>query len=255
MKNIHATGLLLLLMIFLNGCATSGPWYEDWRNCAIAGATAGGAAGSTNDRDDAAAGAVGGAIIGGLICAMNTKTTPQPEPAPMDSDGDGVYDKNDQCPGTPRGIKVDNKGCELDSDRDGVVDSKDQCPNTARGVQVDVFGCHKDEAIVLKGVNFEFNSDKLTNTSKSILDTIASILAKNTGIKVMIGGHTDSRGNDSYNQSLSKKRADAVRAYLTSMGINASRLSTRGFGETRPIASNDTENGRAINRRVELSIQ
>ena len=218
MRNIHTTGLLLLLMVFLNGCATSGPWYEDWRNCAIAGAAAGGAAGSKDE-------AVGGAFIGGLICAMNTKTSTKPKPAPMDSDGDGV------------------------------VDTKDQCPGTAQGMQVDVFGCHKDEAIVLKGVNFEFNSDKLTNTSTSILDTIASILAKNTNIKVMIGGHTDSKGNDNYNQSLSKKRADAVRGYLVSAGINASRLSTRGFGETRPVASNDTEDGRAINRRVELSIQ
>lgn len=255
MKNIRATGLLLLLMIFLNGCATSGPWYKDWRNCAIAGATAGGAAGSTNDSDDAVAGAVGGAIIGGLICAMNTKSTPKPKPGPMDSDGDGIYDQNDQCPGTPIGIKVDNKGCELDSDGDGVVDTKDQCPGTKRGMQVDVFGCHKDEAIVLKGVNFEFNSDKLTNTSTSILNTVASILAKNTDIKVTIGGHTDSKGNDNYNQRLSKKRADAVRGYLISVGINASRLSTKGFGETRPVASNDTEGGRAINRRVELSIQ
>jgi len=170
-----------------------------------------------------------------------------------DSDGDGVVDSKDKCPGTPRGAKVDRNGCELDSDGDGVVDSKDRCPGTPAGVKVDYKGCA--EPVVLKGVNFENNSAVLTAKAKSVLKDVANSLKKRPDVKVTIAGHTDSRGSAAYNKMLSQRRADSVRRHLASMGVKASNLKSKGFGEEQPIATNDTAAGRAENRRVELRMQ
>ncbi len=168
----------------------------------------------------------------------------------LDSDGDGVADSKDKCPGTPAGIKVDSNGCELDSDGDGVVDSKDHCPGTPAGVKVDMHGC--PEAVVLEGVNFKHDSAKLTDSAKTVLDGVAETLRARPDMHVTIVGHTDSQGTDAYNMGLSQRRAESVRAYLVSKGVNASNLSARGDGESKPIADNKTAEGRAKNRRVEL---
>lgn len=138
-----------------------------------------------------------------------------------------------------------------DSDGDGVIDSKDRCPGTAKGITVDPNGC---EVIILKGVNFETNSAKLTSSSLSILDSAVVALKKRGDIKVEVAGHTDSQGAAAYNQSLSSARADAVRTYLINKGVSAGNLSARGYGENEPVASNGTAAGRAANRRVELRI-
>lgn len=181
--------------------------------------------------------------------------------APADTDGDGVVDTLDQCPGTPAGEKVDERGCTLpvpvgnpDLDGDGVLNAADQCPDTPTGFKVDGVGCMVEQTVALQSVNFEFGSDALTAEAKAILDGIAKSLAAQTAVKVQVSGHTDSLGPQSYNLTLSQKRAKSVIGYLGSVGVDAARLSADGEGEFAPVASNDTEEGRAKNRRVEFKI-
>jgi OmpA-OmpF porin, OOP family len=171
----------------------------------------------------------------------------------LDSDGDGVVDSRDQCPGTPAGAKVDAKGCELDSDGDGVVDSADKCPGTPAGATVDAKGCAL--GIVLKNVNFETNSGNLTADSRTTLDQVAASIKARGDIKsIEVIGHTDSMGAAAYNQQLSEKRAKAVADYLVGQGVSSGILSAKGMGESQPIADNRTAAGRAENRRVELKL-
>jgi len=181
--------------------------------------------------------------------------------APADTDGDGVVDTLDQCPATPAGDKVDERGCTVvvpagnpDLDGDGVLNTADQCPDTPTGFKVDGVGCMVEQTVALQSVNFEFGSDALTAEAKAILDGIAKSLAAQTAVKVQVTGHTDSLGPQSYNLTLSQKRAKSVVTYLTSVGVDAARLTSEGEGEFAPIASNDTEEGRAKNRRVEFKI-
>lgn len=169
-----------------------------------------------------------------------------------DSDNDGVADSRDRCPGTPAGAKVDQYGCELDSDSDGVVDSMDKCPNTAKGIPVDASGCELAREFKLEGVNFEFDSAKLTTDSIATLDEAVKTLKRNADDKIEIAGHTDSQGSDQYNLGLSKRRAQAVADYLIAHGANASNLTVKGYGESKPVADNGSKAGRAANRRVEL---
>jgi OOP family OmpA-OmpF porin len=168
-----------------------------------------------------------------------------------DDDGDGVPNSKDQCPGTPAGATVDAKGC-ADTDGDGVYDYRDQCPNTAPGVAVDNRGCDLAAEYRLEGVNFEFDSARLTSEAKARLDSDVQILLRHSDLKVEIAGHTDSVGAASYNESLSLRRAESVRDYLVGKGAKAANLTVRGYGESNPVASNDTEAGRAQNRRVEF---
>tara|TARA_B100000700_G_scaffold295203_1_gene357910 strand:+ start:15346 stop:16206 length:861 start_codon:yes stop_codon:yes gene_type:complete len=277
------TGLLLgsALVIGLSGCASSASqssgsmanddaWYQSPFVCAVAGGLIGGGIGyassSESDEDKGAAiGSTAGATIGGMLCANPKPAEPQcptfggtvpagvatnSEGCPLDSDGDGVYDYRDQCPGTPTGVEVDAKGCPLDSDADGVPDYMDQCPDTPAGAKVNALGCEAD--LVLEDVNFEFDSAKLTMGAESILSDVAEKLAANPEARVRLEGHTDSIGSDSYNKELSQRRADSVKAFLASEGIDADRMNAVGYGEEQPVATNDTEAGRAQNRRVEL---
>jgi outer membrane protein OmpA-like peptidoglycan-associated protein len=110
------------------------------------------------------------------------------------------------------------------------------------------------EVVVLKGVNFAFNSAELTLNSREILDQWVAKLKADPTIKVQVAGHTDSVGSDAYNQDLSERRAQSVVNYFVSKGVGADRLKAVGYGKTKPIASNATEEGRAENRRVELHI-
>lgn len=172
--------------------------------------------------------------------------------APSDRDGDGVADDNDDCPNTPRGASVDSRGCELDSDGDGVKDSADRCPGTAAGTPVNNQGCELEETFTLVGVGFEFDSAQLTADARAKLDEDVRILLRHPELVVELAGHTDSRGSESYNQTLSEERANAVRSYLISRGADGSKITARGYGESQPAASNETEAGRSENRRVEL---
>ena len=178
------------------------------------------------------------------------------EGCPLDSDEDGVYDYKDQCPNTPKGVKVDTVGCPLDTDKDGVPDHKDQCPNTIPGVAVDAVGCPLEKKHDLeqlkKGINFEFNSSKLTKNSYPTLDAIADLMKEFTEANLEVQGHTDIVGTEDYNQRLSEDRAHTVTDYLISKGIAKDRLRAVGFGTRRPLADNETDEGRAKNRRVEL---
>lgn len=201
-----------------------------------------------------------------------------------DTDGDGVADKDDKCPDTKKGVKVDSRGCPMDKDNDGVMDSEDRCPDVA-GV-VALKGCPDSDGdgvadiddrcpkvkgtIANKGcpemaktdvtrityigskIFFENNSDKLKVASLSQLDELAKILTRNDGANLTIEGHTDSNGSDEFNRNLSQKRTESVKAYLIKKGIDASRLTGVGMGESKPIADNKTALGRAKNRRVEL---
>ncbi len=192
-----------------------------------------------------------------------------------DSDGDGVPDLFDKCPDTPRGVVVDEDGCPLDSDGDGIPDYLDECPNTPPGLAVlpdgcalegdcrrprpgeavDERGCAVDRNFVLRGVKFEFDSAILTPEAKAILDRVSETLRAYPNIKVELGGHTDSIGSASYNLGLSERRSIAVKDYLGSKRIPADRMIPVGYGVSRPIADNSTEEGREENRRVELSVR
>jgi len=191
-----------------------------------------------------------------------------------DADGDGVPDELDKCAGTPPGVKVGPDGCPLDSDGDGIPDYLDECPHSPAGAkvlpngcalkgdcrrprpgeQVDAKGCAVEQSFILKGVNFEFDSDRLTAQAKLILNQVATTLQSYADVNVEVEGHTDNIGSDSYNLGLSERRANAVKAYLTDHGIAAKRMRPVGYGETRPIASNESESGRDENRRVELRV-
>ena len=173
-----------------------------------------------------------------------------------DTDGDGVANSKDRCPNTPRGTKVDQYGCKTigDADGDGVLDNRDRCPNTAKGARVDVNGCEFKEEIRLPGVTFETNSARLTSQSLSVLNDAAETLKRNSDVRVEAQGHTDSQGAAAYNLSLSQRRAEAVRDYLVTRGAAAGNITAKGYGETAPIAGNDTAAGRAQNRRVTLKV-
>ena len=110
------------------------------------------------------------------------------------------------------------------------------------------------EKIILRGVNFDFDKDEIRSGDAVILDEAAGMLA-GAEARVRIEGHTDSTGPEAYNQGLSERRANSVRSYLVSHGVDASRLTTVGYGESRPISDNATREGRALNRRVELQVE
>ncbi len=201
-----------------------------------------------------------------------------------DGDGDGVANRADRCPGTPRGVVVDERGCPLDGDGDGVPDYLDQCQNSAAGSAVNAVGCNDDgdgdgvanaqdqcpntpagqrvmsngcaaeQLLVLEGMSFENNSATLTAEGQAACARAAKSLRKNPGFAVEVQGHTDSAGAEDYNQRLSQQRAEAVVACLVEAGVNGSRLQAKGYGESQPLADNDSAEGRARNRRVALKV-
>lgn len=141
-----------------------------------------------------------------------------------------------------------------DLDGDGVTNESDHCPDTPAATKVDEKGCKLEEVIILKGVVFASNSDKLIGDSRTILDEVAKTLLRYPDQAVEIAGYTDSQGAAAYNQQLSSRRASSVRKYLIAGGVNGEQLTARGYGEESPIADNETTEGRAKNRRVELHL-
>jgi OOP family OmpA-OmpF porin len=141
-----------------------------------------------------------------------------------------------------------------DLDGDGVPNERDKCPNTRPGAVVDLDGCEVEAVIELEGVYFDFDKATIKPEGMAVLDQAAALLQKHERVVVEVAGHTDSVGSDAYNQGLSERRANAVKDYLTSKGVTATRLTARGYGEAQPVASNDTDEGRAENRRVELIV-
>ena len=166
-----------------------------------------------------------------------------------DTDGDGVPDSRDKCPGTPKGVKVDEDGCPLDTDGDGVYDYMDECPGTPKGAKVDKRGCW-----TLENLHFDYDKYEIKKVDYRQLDEAVVVLKKNPGLKICIDGHTDFRGSNEYNQTLSENRAGAVKSYFMQQGISADRLKAKGYGETKPVKPNDSEENMALNRRVELTV-
>jgi len=177
-----------------------------------------------------------------------------------DTDGDGIPDKTDKCPqvkGIPR-----LQGCPLpDRDKDGVIDSLDKCPDLPgfpenEGCPVIQQDLRKKIELAAKNVFFETDRYTLLPASFNPLDEVAAILQQKPYLKLDIAGHTDNSGTPEKNQVLSEQRARAVLEYLTDKrGIAKERLSAAGYGSTRPLTSNDTPEGRAINRRVEFKLR
>jgi len=156
----------------------------------------------------------------GMAPTPTVTPTPAPTPAPVgptDSDGDKVSDDMDKCPGTPPGAKVDERGCWV------------------------------------LYINFDFDKSVVKPEFYGALDEVVQILNDNPSVVLEVEGHTDSIGTNAYNQKLSERRASAVKNYLVKKGIGSDRLSAVGYGEERPIADNATKEGRAKNRRVELT--
>jgi len=175
-----------------------------------------------------------------------------------DADGDGVADQLDECP-NEAGPK-ENKGCPWpDRDGDGVLDKDDQCPDVAGTVANN--GCPEVTAEAIATLNeysktvlFDLAKATIRPESAEALNAIADIMKEYPETVFHIGGHTDSQGSDEYNLKLSKERAASVREFLVTKGIPANRLTSEGYGESRPIASNNTASGRQDNRRVEISL-
>jgi OOP family OmpA-OmpF porin len=146
--------------------------------------------------------------------------------------------------------------CSLDDDGDGVNNCLDKCPDTIKSLAVDAAGCPIPEIIRLK-VNFDFDkSDIKPQYHQELADFAAYMKQQQSFTMVEIAGHTDSMGSDEYNQKLSERRAKAVRDYLvTNFGLDGKLFSAVGYGESKPVASNDTEAGRAENRRMEAELK
>lgn len=175
-----------------------------------------------------------------------------------DTDGDGVPDPEDECP-NEAGPK-ENKGCPFeDRDGDGVLDKDDECPDTPGTVANN--GCPEPTAEAISELNeysktvlFDTNKSTIKPQSEEALKAIADIMEEYSNTIFHIEGHTDSVGADAYNLKLSKERAASVREWLVSNGVPSNRLTSEGYGETRPIDNNNTAAGRQNNRRVEISL-
>jgi OOP family OmpA-OmpF porin len=137
----------------------------------------------------------------------------------------------------------------VDEDHDGVEDGIDQCLGTPHEAHVNEVGCW-----VLESYAFEKKEWELIESQFPSLDEVAEVLKMNPELRIRIDGHTDSVGTEEFNQTLSENRAGAVRDYLVSVGIDAERLETRGFGLSSPVASNDTPEGKASNRRCQMTV-
>ena len=174
-----------------------------------------------------------------------------------DNDKDNVPDSADRCRNEAEDMDgfEDTDGCaEIDNDGDSIPDNTDKCPNHV-GLPENQ-GCPKTAEIrgklILSGVNFTSGKAVLTRNSFTVLDHVIESLREWPEIRLEIQGHTDDRGDDNFNLQLSQRRADAVREYFISKGIDASRLTAVGYGEQRPVADNTTKKGRVENRRVEI---
>jgi outer membrane protein OmpA-like peptidoglycan-associated protein len=188
----------------------------------------------------------------------NTPGLPEFNGCP-DTDGDGVPDPQDNCPNTPG--PAANNGCPWpDRDGDGVPDKDDLCPDVVGTVANN--GCPEVTEAVIKALNsyaktilFDTGKATIKPKSEAVLQDIVNIMKEYQNANFLIEGHTDSVGSEESNMTLSDQRASSVMSYLIENGISSNRLSSQGFGESKPIDSNKTREGRANNRRVEISLK
>ena len=287
MKRIFHLGITVGV-VALSGCAIAPNTGSEtdleslW--CLVGGNLLGSALAVATDNDDERS-VVVGSIVGGAIGYFACKDDAKP-PMFGDADGDGVNDNLDQCPNTPQGAAVNQNGCPadsdgdgvfngldqcaetpinaavnaigcpLDTDNDGVIDGIDQCPGTPQSTQVDNRGCPQvqERLIRLQGVNFGFDQAQLDDGNITILNEGARVLRENDRVRVEIQGHTDDIGSAQYNQTLSEQRAKFVVNYMVNAGIDASRMEAKGYGATMPIVPNDSNENRALNRRVDFVV-
>ena len=175
-----------------------------------------------------------------------------------DADGDGVADNEDDCPNEAG--PAENNGCPYeDKDGDGVLDKDDDCPEVAGTAANN--GCPEPDVEVISELNeysktvlFDLNKATIRDDSEEALQSIADIMNEYPNTIFHIEGHTDSTGSADYNEKLSRERAASVEAWLEENGVPSSRLTSEGYGESRPIATNSTAAGRQDNRRVEISL-
>ncbi|WP_324731309.1 OmpA family protein [Pseudomonas paeninsulae] len=229
---------LLLASSVLSGCVTTSSTGDaalnqgNWPLCSAIGGLAGGGLGAIESSAWAAGGAVAGAVIGSIICYAQDG----------DQDGDGVFDRRDRCPDTPPNTPVRHNGCPL--------------PEYASPAQV----IEPDEPAmpvrVELDVKFDFDKSVVKEGSYADIKSLADLMKQYPQTTTTVEGHTDAVGSDAYNQGLSERRANAVRDVLVEQhGIGTGRVSAVGYGESRPVADNNTESGRAINRRVEAAVE
>lgn len=175
---------------------------------------------------------------------------------PIDSDNDGIPDSLDKCPDTPADVKVDSTGCPLDIDMDGVPDYLDKCPGTPINTKVDSTGCPEGTnetfyQFILRGDDtFETNTAVLKEAAKILLNEIAGYMKDQPGSKWRIEGYTDNQGSAYLLKKLSYDRAKTISEYLISQGLSVDRITVFGLGNSAPIASNDSPEGRSTNRRI-----
>lgn len=228
--------VLVASAVLLNACTTTDT--DDYNTCALGVGFVGLGIGLASSGTGAVlAGTAGGGIVGYLLCDEEPPLPEEREVVPLvipvpedridpdgDDDGDGVRNRTDECPGTPPGVEVDYKGCA----KPLVFDSA--------------------------SLGFEFDSVALPADAADVLAPAVAFIDGVPDAQFEIAGHTDSQGSDAYNQRLSERRAGAVFDQLVALGVPAERMTVVGYGESRPTSSNETESGRARNRRVEISL-
>ncbi|GEM_PF-7074455 len=168
----------------------------------------------------------------------------------LDDDGDGVFDASDECPGTAPNQLVDAAGCVPEPPP--APPPTPPCETSADRLQLQ--GCEVGHRFVLDGLSFASDRAELDGEAIAALQRVLNVLRDAPDINMMITGYTDDRGADGYNQELSERRAEAVREYLMTEGIASDRLRAAGAGEADPVTSNNTEAGRANNRRIEFRL-
>lgn len=230
---------LLLVSSVLSGCVTTSSTGDaplnqgNWPICTAIGGLTGAGLGAIESSTWAAGGAVAGAVIGTLLCYAQDG----------DQDGDGVFDRRDRCPDTPPDTAVRHNGCPLP----GYPDS---APVAEAVVEAG------DPVRVELDVKFDFDKAVVREESRADIKALADFMTQYPQTTTTVEGHTDSVGSDAYNQKLSERRADAVRSELVQRyGVSAERVSAVGYGESRPVADNGTDAGRAVNRRVEAEVE
>lgn len=231
-------------------------WFDEhWRISGFAGTGIGPGVGAPDVRAGIA-----------LAFGNNVPWRPVPSETDGDRDGDGVADRDDRCPrrAEDRDGYRDEDGCpESDNDNDGILDQDDRCPDepeTRDGI-ADNDGC--PDRIRVEGtrittfetVHFRTGSDEILDRSYPMLNEVAGVLRANPHMRIRVEGHTDNQGPPRDNLRLSQRRAASVRRYLIEHGASPRQVRSRGYGETRPIASNATPRGRFRNRRVEFHIE
>jgi len=215
MQNSSKLVALVGTVVLISGCSTV---KVNPAICMVAGALAGGGAayvGTDHEEDVTALSAIGGGLLGMMLC----KEPEAPPPVAVEPTPPPAPVAEPPPPPPPP-------------------------PAPAAG----------DTITSLEGTNFDFDKATLRPEASDKLDHAASVMAEHSGIRVNVEGHTDSVGSDAYNQQLSERRAQTVVDYLTGKGVDSSRLSPSGYGESRPAATNDTAEGRAKNRRVDLIV-